>query len=122
MNDFEFSVLEYLGKLEDGVLTVISILYKKNYFEGTFFYTDKDVVFTVSDELQELVGDIKDHPNYLDFIKKLLRLVVPYNEIYHTIDAVDFTKWMKKVSSMEGLEMPMVYDPSTERKEPLSGL
>ena len=42
MKGIEVSILEYLGTLEDGVLTIISIMYDDQYFEGTFFYTDLD--------------------------------------------------------------------------------
>jgi len=108
MNDFQFSVVEYLGKLENGVLAIIGINYRKGYFEGSFFYTDKDMVFTISDDLKSLIGEIKDHPNYLDFIRKILRLVVPYNEIYHSIDQVNFKGWASKVAELEGLEIPNI--------------
>lgn len=112
MNDFQFSVLEYMGKLENGVLAILTIIYKKRYFEGTFFYTDQDMVFTISEELQELVGEIKNHPNYIDMIKKILKLVVPYNEIYNQLDPVDFNKWIDKVTQMENLKNPMVFGDS----------
>ena len=106
--DFQFSVVEYLGKLENGVLVIIGINYKKGYFEGTFFYTDKDMVFTISDDLKSVVGEIKDHPQYLEFIRKILRLVVPYNEIYNSIDQVNFKGWVSRVAELEGLELPNV--------------
>jgi hypothetical protein len=118
MNDFEFSVLEYLGKLENGVLAIISIKYKKSFYEGTFFYTDKDVVFTISEELQSIVGNIKDHPNYYEYIKKLLRIVVPFNEIYNSIDPVNFGGWLSKIADMKDLETPMVIDESETKPEP----
>jgi hypothetical protein len=110
MNDFQFSVLEYLGKLETGVLVILSIIYKKRYFEGTFFYTDEDMVFTISEELQEIIGDVKKHPNYFDMIKIILKIVVPYNEIYNQLDEVNFNKWIDKVVELENLKTPYIYD------------
>lgn len=112
MHDFEFLVSEYLGTLENGVLVVISIIYKKNYFEGTFFYTDKDVVFTINEALELIIGDVKNHPNYLDMIKTLIRITVPYDQMYHTLDPVSFSKWAKKTAEIEGLDDPMVMDGS----------
>ena len=117
MNDFQFSVLEYMGKLENGVLVILSIIYKKRYFEGTFFYTDQDMVFTISEELQELIGDIKKHPNYIDMIKKILKMVVPYNEIYNQLDPADFNKWIDKVTQMETLKNPLIYGDSESDDE-----
>jgi hypothetical protein len=117
MNDFQFSVLEYMGRLENGVLVILTIIYKKRYFEGTFFYTDQDMVFTISEELQEIVGDIKSHPNYIDMIKKILKMVVPYSEIYNQLDPVDFNKWIDKVTQMETLKNPLIYGDSESDDE-----
>jgi len=52
MKTFDFSVLEYLGKVETGVLVLLSVVYEKKYFEATFFYDDKNIVLTISDELE----------------------------------------------------------------------
>jgi hypothetical protein len=112
MNEIEVSILEYLGTLENGVLVIISIMYSGQYFEGTFFYTDTDMIFTISEELEEQIGNIKKHPQYLDIIKKLLKMCVPHNEIYNSLDPVNFTKWVKGVIEMEGLETPMMIDES----------
>jgi hypothetical protein len=119
MKGIEVSILEYLGTLEDGVLTIISIMYDDQYFEGTFFYTDKDMVFTISEELEEQIGDIKKHPQYFEIIKKLLKICVPHNEMYNSLDPVNFTKWVKGVIEMEGLETPMIIDES--EIQPLPG-
>ena len=120
MSDFDLSVLEYLGTLENGVLCIISIMYKGQYFEGTFFYTKEDFVFTISEELESIVGDIKKHPKYLELVRRLLRLTVPYDEIFNTLDPADFTKWVKGVIELEGLEMPRIIDESEIK--PLPGV
>ena len=112
MNEIEVSVLEYLGTLENGVLTIISIMCDGQYFEGTFFYTDKDMVFTISEELEAQIGDIKKHPQYFQIIKKLLKICVPYNEMYNSLDPVNFTKWVNGVIELEGLDEPMIIDNS----------
>jgi len=118
MDDFDLSVLEYLGKLEDGVLVIISIMYKGQYFEGTFFYTKNDFVFTISEELESLVGDVKKHPDYLELVRRLLRITVPYDEIFNNLDEVDFTKWVKGVIELEGLEVPRIIDESEIKPVP----
>jgi hypothetical protein len=118
MNEFELSVLEYLGKLEDGVLAIISVMYNSQYYEASFFYTDKDMVFTISDELESQVGEIKNHPKYQDLLRKLIRITVPYNDIYGTLDPVDFTKWVRGVIELEDLEKPMVIDESQIKPVP----
>ena len=41
MDKFQVSILEYLGKLENGVLILLSIVYDDAYYEATYFYTSE---------------------------------------------------------------------------------
>ena len=42
MDKFKISILEYLGKLEQGVLVLLSIVYNNQYYEATFFIQTKN--------------------------------------------------------------------------------
>lgn len=95
MNNFDVSVIDYLGKFENGVLVLIAITFDNQYFDATFFYTKEELVLTISDEMEEIVGDIKEHPNYKDLILLTLKKVLPYHDIADRIDDVDFGKWIK---------------------------
>jgi hypothetical protein len=101
MKTFDFSVLEYLGKVETGVLVLLSVVYEKKYFEATFFYDDKNIVLTISDELESYVGDIKKHPEYSDILRDILRKIVPHNEMFDRIDSVDFSRWVEGYIEIE---------------------
>lgn len=101
MKTFEFSVLEYLGKVNDGVLVLLSVMYEKRYFEATFFYDDRNIILTITDELESFVGDIKGHPEYFDCLRDILKRVVPYNEMYERIDPVDFARWVEGFIEIE---------------------
>jgi hypothetical protein len=92
---FNLSILEYLGKIEEGILVLISIVYNDKYYESTYFYTTDQIVLTVSEELEADLGHkIQDDPEYTEVIKFLLRKVVPYNEMIKRIDEVDFRRWI----------------------------
>ena len=43
MAKFDISIIEYLGKVESGILVLISIMYDNSYYESTFYYNDKDI-------------------------------------------------------------------------------
>jgi len=98
---FNISILEYLGKLENGILVMISIIYDDVYYEGTFFYNDSDILLTFPDDLESIVGDITKHKEYVSILKDLLNRVVPYNEMFDRLDNVDFTKWVEGYIDLE---------------------
>ena len=90
---FSISILDYLGKLENGVVVLVAITFQEKYFEATYFYTEKDLVLTIPEELEELLGHpIQEDPDYADVIKEIIKRVVPYTEIYGRIDDIDFKK------------------------------
>lgn len=97
MSKFDVSILEYLGKVDGGVLTLISIVYESKYYESTFFYNQTDILLTISEDLELEVGDIKRHPLYKDLLKDILRKVVPFDQMYDSIDPVNFSRWVKGV-------------------------
>lgn len=95
MDKFQVSVLEYLGKLESGVLVLVSIIYNNNYYEATYFYTTDQLVLTITEELEYILGHkIIDDDEYSTIIKSIIKKVVPFDEIYNRIDDVDFSRWM----------------------------
>jgi len=97
VSKFDVSILEYLGKVDGGVLTLISIVYESKYYESTFFYNQTDILLTISEDLELEVGDIKRHPLYKDLLKDILRKVVPFEQMYDSIDPVNFSRWVKGV-------------------------
>lgn len=101
MKTFDFSILEYLGKVEEGVLVLLSCVHEKKYYESTFFYDDKNIILTISDELESVVGDIRNHPEYFDCLRDILKKVVPYNEMFERIDPVDFGRWVEGTIEIE---------------------
>ena len=95
MDKFQVSILEYLGKLGLGVMTLISIVYNDTYYEATYFYTSDQLVLTAPDNLEEDLGHkITEDESYQDLIRSIIRKVVPYDEIYSRIDDIDFNRWM----------------------------
>jgi hypothetical protein len=116
MRTISVSVLEYLGKVEDGILVLIGLVHNKVYYEATFFYTEKDMIFTISEELEEVIGDIKTHPEYRQILAELIKKVVPYNELIDSIDSVDFARWVDGPYEDTSENNPE-YVPSTQIKE-----
>lgn len=101
MAKFNPSIIDYLGKLDFGVLVLISIVYNQEYFEATFFYTEEQMVLTISEDLEEKIGgDIKQDPEYPELLKDILKRLIPFNEIYNRLDDIDFSKWTSFVEDI----------------------
>ena len=91
---FKASILEYLGKIGDGILVLISIVYNDTYYEGTYFYTSSQLVLTVDDQLNIDIGHhILTDDDYPDLIRDIISKVALYEDIYNSLDEVDFTRW-----------------------------
>jgi hypothetical protein len=84
--EFSVSILDYLGKLNNGVLVLLSIIYKEKYFESTFFYTKTDILLTTSEQLENAIGHkIEEHPDYINLLKEILKKISPYDEVYNQL-------------------------------------
>lgn len=88
------SVLEYLGKHDGGILVLVSLICDDITYDSTFFYNAENILLTIPEELELLIGDITKHEDYIDIIKTILKKIVPYSEMYNRIDDIDFNKWI----------------------------
>lgn len=93
---FDISILEYLGKIENGILVLLSFVYNDKYYESTYFYTNDKIVLTISEDLESDLGHkIQEDPDYPEVIKKIIKKVVPHNEMIKRIDEIDFSRWIQ---------------------------
>lgn len=94
--DFKISVLDYLGRIDNGVIVLVSIVYKDKYYEGMYYYDNKNKVLTVEDNLEKEINcKINDHYSYKDLINTLTKSVIPYDEIISRIDELDLSVYSK---------------------------
>ncbi len=93
--EIKADVVDYMGKLDDGVLVLINISYEKKFYEGVIFYSERNIQLTVDDSLEELIGTpIQLWENYKFLLESILKKLVPCSEIYNSIDFVDIEKWV----------------------------
>lgn len=86
----KFDIIEYLGKIEDGVLVILSVNYEDEYYESTFYYKNQFVTLTVDEKLEEILGcNIENWKGYNKFVLEIVEKIVPYNEIVNTLDEID---------------------------------
>lgn len=98
----KIDILDYLGKINGGVLVLISLLYEDEYYEGSFFYTEDMLAITPDEKLEEkLESKIEDWEGYEALMLELLKKVVPYKEMYSRVDDFDPNKYINTISSTQ---------------------
>lgn len=99
MDSLEISVLKYLGKVEEGILVLLNLDFKSEdfSFDATFYYTETHFFLTIPEEIEEIIGDVKDLPEYEDILYKCLSKVVPYKQMIDTIDPLDVSPYINAI-------------------------
>jgi hypothetical protein len=93
-NKIKVDVLDYLGKHEDGILTLLSLGYKDEYYEATFFYTKDLLALTPDEKLEQELGSIiEEWEGYNQLMFDILNKVVPYNEMINIVNDFEPDKW-----------------------------
>ena len=88
-------IVDYMGRYETGILVLINVGVDDKFYEGTLFYSDKDIVLTVDDSIEEKLGTkIELWDGYKDLLESILDKLIPYEEISKRIDDVDFEKYI----------------------------
>ena len=88
-------IVDYMGRLEDGVLVLISVNYEGDFSEGTIFYSNSDIVLTVDASVEEKLGcQIELWSGYEPLLESILKKLVPRDEIYNRLDEVDLNKYV----------------------------
>lgn len=95
-HSIEFSILDYMGKFEGGIMTLIDLKHNNTHYNGTFFYTEDTIALTVDSSLEEELGClIEDYSGYKELVFKILEDVVPHNELINSIDDIDLTNYIE---------------------------
>jgi hypothetical protein len=86
----KFDIIEYLGKIEDGVLVILSLNHEDEYYESTFYYKNQFVTLTVDETLEEILGcSIEKWKGYNKLVLEIVERLVPYNDIINTLGEID---------------------------------
>lgn len=93
-NRMTIDIIDYLGKHEGGILTLISIGYEGEYYEATFYYTKEMLALTPDEKLEEKLGCvIEDWEGYNEVMFTIIDKVVPYDEMINIVNEFEPEKW-----------------------------
>lgn len=71
--NLDISIKDYAGSMEGGVTSILSIIYDGVMYESVYWYTDKEQIITLPEELEERLGCIIEDYEHFDKIKGELR-------------------------------------------------
>ena len=92
--EIKADILDYLGKVDEGILVMLTLSYEGEYYESTFYYKDRLVALTPDEKLEEKLGSvIEDWEGYTDLMLDIIKKVVPYDEMISRVDEVDFSQY-----------------------------
>jgi hypothetical protein len=88
-------VIDYMGKMDSGILVLLSVNLDGKFSEGTIFYTEDNFVITVAEEVEEALGTkIEMWHGYSAFAESVLKKLIPCAELLGRMDEVDFSKYL----------------------------
>lgn len=85
MMELNASILDYLGKYEDGIIASIGIMYNDSFYNGIFYYTSNKMILTIDEKLIELIGDVELHEDYVPLMESLINRAEPYSDLIISI-------------------------------------
>lgn len=80
INNLDITIKEYLGRIGPGISVVLSIKYEDSFYEGMFWYTDKEYVIEIEEPLRKEIGNIEDNSSYEDILQYLKKTCPNYLE------------------------------------------
>lgn len=92
--EIKADILDYLGKVDDGIIVLLSLSYDGEYYEGTFYYKENLIALTPDENLEEKIGSpIEDWEGYNELVIEIIKKLVPYEEMVKRIDDLDLTQY-----------------------------
>jgi len=92
--EIKADILEYLGKVDEGIIVILSLSYDDEYYECTLYYKERLVALTPDEKLEEKLGSvIEDWEGYNDLMIDILKRVVPYEEMISRVDEIDMSQY-----------------------------
>ena len=72
-DDLNINIKDYIGNMEGGVTSVLSIVYDGKFYEGIYWYTNETQVITFPEELEKVIGCRVEDYEHFNTIKENLR-------------------------------------------------
>lgn len=94
--NWNISMKDYMGRVGDGILTLITLVVDSTAYDITYWYNSDKQVVTITEALKTKlnINDIEEHAYYEQLVLKLKKLTVPHSEMINSIDDLDLSKYV----------------------------
>jgi hypothetical protein len=90
MDEINFDIIEYIGKLDGGIFILLTLSYQNQFYETIFYYKEAVVALTPEKKLEKKLGcDIEDWDGYPNLMLKIIERIVPYSEMINIVNDFD---------------------------------
>jgi len=94
--EIKIDIVDYMGKMEGGILVLLSVNCDGTFSEGSLFYTPDNLVLTVDESVEKKIGSpIEVWEGYQDLLVATLKKLIPCEELLTRMDDVDFSKYLE---------------------------
>lgn len=90
MDEINFDIIEYIGKLDDGIFILLTLSYQNEFYETIFYYKEAVVALTPDKKLEKkLKCKIEDWSGYSNLMLRIIEKIVPYSEMINIVNDFD---------------------------------
>jgi hypothetical protein len=87
--EIKASILDYLGKYENGILVSVGLMYKEKFYNSIFYYTENQMIINVEEKMTKDMGyEIEQHKDYLPLLKSIIEKCEPFEEVIEQLDEI----------------------------------
>jgi hypothetical protein len=87
------SILDYLGKFENGILVSVGLTIDKEFYNSIFYYTKDKMILNTDDKFLKKWGEIEELDGYFDLMKEIINKVEDYNTIINKLEEYKIEKY-----------------------------
>jgi hypothetical protein len=92
MNTRQITIIDYIGKIENGIVVTLGITEESEYYDAILVYGEKHFTITFPEERDMGFGsDLTTCPIYADILNQLSKQLIPYDELVDSIDEVNWS-------------------------------
>ena len=95
--EIKADVIDYLGKMDDGVVVSIGVLLDEIYYNGILFYSNNNILLSMNDEFEEKINSpVELWENYKLLLELIFSKLENPTTILNSLKEFDINKYLTK--------------------------
>ena len=95
--EIKADVIDYLGKMDEGVVVSIGVLLDEIYYNGILFYSNNSILLSMNDEFEEKINSpVELWENYKLLLELIFSKLENPTTILNSLKEFDINKYLTK--------------------------